>query len=85
MGHVHQLGYTATTTLYRVHSPKGGDEVKERTRLYLLTGGFIRGWVPNQSSYIERRMLKPTRVGALLLKIKPDLLPSVDAFEVKEI
>jgi len=67
MGHVHELAFTTTQALYLNKNMK----VCENVRYFILTGGFLRGYVENSISYIEKRMLKPTRLGSAKILIKP--------------
>jgi hypothetical protein len=67
MGHVHELAFTTTQALYNNRSMK----TCENVRYYILTGGFLRGYVGNSFSYIEKRMLRPTRLGSAKISIKP--------------
>jgi len=68
MGHVHEIDHTTNVRLYvdsRLH-------VQEKVQHFLVTGGFIRGYVPNCHTYIERRMLRPTRLGSIALRFWPE-------------
>jgi hypothetical protein len=67
MGHVHELAFTTTQKLYvdrKLH-------IAEKIQYYILTGGFLRGYCPNSTSYIEKKMLRPTRLGSAKISITP--------------
>ena len=66
MGHVHDIDFT-TTALLKVENGR----VLERIQYYVLTGGFIRGYCPGSTSYIEERMLPPTRLGSAKIIVRP--------------
>lgn len=68
MGHVHEIDHTTTVRLF---VDKAG-KVKEKVRHFLVTGGFIRGYVENTGTYIERAMYPPTRIGSLALRFWPE-------------
>jgi predicted phosphodiesterase len=67
MGHVHELAFTTSQTLYYNRSMKE----KEKLKYGILTGGFLRGYVEDSISYIEKRMLRPTRLGSAKITVKP--------------
>lgn len=67
MGHVHEIDHT---TVVRLQVDKK-DKVKEKVRHFLVTGGFIRGYVEDTGTYIERGMYVPTRIGSIALRYWP--------------
>jgi len=58
--------------------------IVEKRLLYVLTGGFLRGYVENMSTYVERGMYAPTTLGAIFLQFTPekDVFPAVRAMEI---
>jgi predicted phosphodiesterase len=66
MGHVHDLLVTRKPQLIVDRRL----EIVERPRFFLLTGGFLKGYGP-AGSYIERKMLHPTNLGAAKVRIAP--------------
>jgi len=68
MGHVHGIDHTTTVKLI----VDKGCHVKEKIRHFLVTGGFIRGYVEEMGTYIEKKMYTPTRLGSLALRYWPE-------------
>jgi len=68
MGHVHEIIHTAKTVM----TVKNNLVEEEKVTHFLLSGGFIRGYVDKHQTYIERKMLKPTRLGSIGVEITPE-------------
>jgi len=68
MGHVHTLDINRRTPLR--YTKKG--KIEETIKYYVLTGGFLRGYVDGNPSYIERKMLEPQALGSPIIAIKPN-------------
>jgi len=68
MGHVHEIDHTTVVRLTVNRAMK----VTEKVQHFLVTGGFVRGYVPGNQTYIERKMLQPTRLGSLALRFWPE-------------
>lgn len=49
---------------------QGPPQLIERDRVYVRAGCFMRGYTPNCVSYVERKMLKPTALGWVTLKVR---------------
>jgi len=58
--------------------------IVEKRLLYVLTGGFLRGYVEDVSTYVERGMYAPTTLGAMFLEFAPEknVFPSVRVLEI---
>lgn len=69
MGHFHQLDHKTTT--WPLYYDNRGN-LQERIRHFFVTGGFIRGYVPEGMTYIEYKMLTPTLLGSPVMKFYPE-------------
>lgn len=67
MGHLHMADALKETPL-RIDA-KG--KITEMVKYYVLTGGFLRGYVENNPSYIERKLLPPQALGSPCIAIRP--------------
>lgn len=67
MGHVHALNSFKKTPLRM----RQGGRIEEIVKYYVLTGGFLRGYVAGNPSYIERKMLEPQALGSPMISVKP--------------
>jgi len=58
--------------------------IVEKRKLYVLTGGFSRGYVDDITTYVERNMYAPTTLGAMFLQFTPEkhVFPAVRALEI---
>ena len=58
--------------------------IVEKRNLYVLTGGFLRGYIADVSTYVERGMYAPTTLGGVFLEFVPekDVFPAVRAQEI---
>jgi len=45
--------------------------INHRTVALVATGGFMRGYTQGHSSYVERKIMMPTALGAPLVKVRP--------------
>lgn len=68
MGHLHRLGW--------LHEQFMDIDDKRKTvvaddQYFVLTGGFLKGYDPPDSTYISRKMLPPVSIGAVKLTIQP--------------
>lgn len=68
MGHVHEIDHTTNTRLYVDNRLN----VQEKVQHFFVTGSFLRGYIPNCSTYVERAMLKPTRLGSVAFRFWPE-------------
>jgi hypothetical protein len=57
---------------------KTGGQLVEKQKIIACTGGFMRGYIPGsrdggtpRGNYVEQKMLNPTALGTILIKIKP--------------
>jgi len=59
-------------------------KIVEKRNLYVLTGGFLRGYVVDMSGYVERGMYAPTTLGGVFLEFTPEknIFPTVRAQEI---
>lgn len=68
MAHNHQKNAAETTQLY---IPRTGKlDLKERNRVYVRCGCFVKGYVSGCTTYAERNLLKPTAIGYTKIEIK---------------
>ena len=58
--------------------------IVEKRKLYVLTGGFLRGYIEDVSTYVERGMYAPTTLGGVFLEFTPEknIYPSLRAQEI---
>ncbi len=71
MGHTHDLMVT-TDIIYKLNS---ATKLTEKERTFVLTGGFLRGYVDKRDfGYIERKLLKPVKVGVPIIRTNPETL-----------
>ena len=68
MGHIHDLGLVDKKVQLYVDKDL---EIKDRLSWYVLTGGFLRGYVKGQVSYVEEKTYRPTALGSPVLTITP--------------
>ncbi len=67
MGHLHMADALKETPL-RIDS---NGKIVEMVKYYILTGGFLRGYVENNPSYVERKLLPPQALGSPCIAIRP--------------
>lgn len=71
MGHTHDLMVT-TDIIYSLNT---ATKLVEKERTFVLTGGFLRGYVDKRDfGYVERKLLKPVKVGVPIIRINPETL-----------
>jgi len=68
MSHVHDINPDVRPFLV---FDKWGNIVEER-KYYVLTGGFLRGYVRGLSTYVERGMYAPTILGSMFVEVAPE-------------
>lgn len=68
MGHLHRLGVLHEQ--YMTINEKTREVISD-DQYFCLTGGFLKGYEPPDSTYISRKMLPPVAIGALKLTIQP--------------
>ena len=45
----------------------------QRKQIGIMSGSFVRGYVENATTYVEKKMYPPTDIGAVKIMIKPDI------------
>lgn len=71
VGHYHVL--LGVPKGYYEHSANGRhDMVMKRQRLFLITGGYLEGYIPGLSTYVSRYGYSPSILGCMKLVIDPD-------------
>lgn len=81
MGHIHRKMFTTDSILY----VNDALEIVERKRYYVATGGFLKGYHTPKGSYVERKMLAPLELGAIMLEIRlkgNDRVPDVTVIDI---
>ena len=80
MSHVHDLEADVRPFL----TIDNNLNIVERRKLYVLAGGFLRGYIEDVSTYVERGMYAPTTLGGVFLEFAPEknVFPSVRAQEI---
>jgi hypothetical protein len=69
MGHTHIREYRDFPRLHRV-----GKQYIERTGVAAITGGWLGGYIPGKSTYVERKAYKPRAIGSLVIKVRPRVI-----------
>lgn len=69
MGHTHELGPIPPTITLKVDNKMN---VRDQEINFVSTGGYLRGYVDQSYSYIEKKILVPTALGSPLITIKVD-------------
>jgi len=78
MGHIHEIDWTTLTQL----CVDSRGNIKQRVKYFLATGSFMKGYPEGPSHlYVEKKMLRPTRLGAIGLRIWPETR-KVEVFEI---
>ncbi len=80
MSHVHDINPDVRPFL--VFDSQGN--IVEMRKYYVLTGGFLRGYVKGLSTYVERGMYAPTILGSMFVEVRPekDVFPWIKVDEV---
>lgn len=68
LGHNHQKNVVQTVHLGL--PPRGELRIKERDRVFIRAGCFVRGYTPGCTTYAERNLMKPTAIGHVRLDIE---------------
>jgi hypothetical protein len=68
MGHLHRLGMLHEQYL---DIDDKTETVINDDQYFVLTGGYLKGFDPPDSTYISRKMLPPVAIGAVRLDIQP--------------
>lgn len=70
--HTHQLEGHRRVVLALQYGPKNEHvKIVEKKKVYALTGGFLKGYQVGSLSYVERKNLKPNKIGILTICIYP--------------
>ena len=69
MGHDHKKSIAMKTRLCLTHGK--GLNLTHKKILMGRTGSFLKGYVPDQSSYIAKALLSPTDLGVLKIELTP--------------
>jgi hypothetical protein len=72
MGHVHLREYRDFIRMRRV-----GKQYVDQVGVAAITGGWLKGYTPGPSTYVERKALKPRAVGGMVIKVRPRLVHGV--------
>lgn len=68
MGHLHCHGIIMDNILSINEKIR---DIVDIDRYFAFTGGFLKGYPPDFSNYVSRKMLPPLGIGALKLEIQP--------------
>jgi len=68
MFHIHDLGIVDKKANLYVDSDL---EIRDKMSYFIMGGGFLRGYVKDQVSYIEERTYRPSVLGSPVLTVKP--------------
>lgn len=71
MGHNHSRGVLPLGDKLRLDTNKRGLYIKARRSWIGRTGGFLRGYVPDEASYITDGAMPPTSLGWIEFTLKP--------------
>jgi hypothetical protein len=70
-GHDHKRGAMPMSKLRLIHNyQKGAVEIQARKQLYIRSGSFLKGYEDGQKSYVADKLLNPTDLGVVKVKIK---------------
>ena len=69
MGHTHKF---VTDNQRFMGVAQRGNKLLKKTRIIGNTGGFLDGYLLDQSSYVESKNLQPSRTGTITVSIKPE-------------
>lgn len=67
MGHTH----AAFVVKGNYIAPASRNSIVEAKRLFCSTGGFLRGYVPESTSYIEKNLRSPLKTGTITVTFVP--------------
>jgi len=68
MFHIHDLGIVDKKANLYVDSNM---EIRDKISYFIMGGGFLRGYVKDQVSYIEEKTYRPSVLGSPILTIEP--------------
>ncbi len=69
MGHTHVREYRDFPRLYRT-----GQKYVERQGIAAITGGWLQGYIPGPSTYVQRKVMKPRAIGSGVIKVRPRMV-----------
>jgi hypothetical protein len=78
MGHVHLREYRDFIRMRRV-----GKQYVDQVGVAAITGGWLKGYIPGPSTYVERKALKPRAVGGIVIKVRPRLVHGIFAPRIR--
>ena len=68
MGHDHKKSAATSSKLY-LSEGKGTLHLRHKKQLYVRTGGFLKGYEPNEASYIADGCMSPTDLGVVKIEL----------------
>jgi len=71
MGHDHRKGATPVTRLRLTNGGHGTFRLTHRKMMLIRSGSFLRGYVPENVSYIADGAMNPTDLGVVKLELTP--------------
>lgn len=80
MFHMHDLGIVDKKAKLWVDE---NEEIRDKLSWFVCGGAFLRGYVPDQVSYVEERTYRPGVLGSPILTIQPKRGKSGVSFDVK--
>lgn len=66
MGHNHDRGAWPVDVLVPIN---GGATIKQKRQFLVRSGSFLKAYEPNSNSYVASRLLRPSDLGAIKLRI----------------
>jgi len=80
MFHLHDIGIADKQAKLYVDDQ---EEIRDKMSWYVFGGGFLRGYVKDQVSYVEERTYRPTVLGSPVITIKPRKGKKTISFDVE--
>lgn len=71
VGHYHQLGVQVKSVLEHVTNGRH-NHIAKRLRVFAMCGGYLEGYVPNNTTYVEKTAYPPGILGCVKLEFFPD-------------
>lgn len=78
MGHHHRKNGAPIDYVRPVYPPRGKPHLSYKTKLLVVTGSFLKGYIEGRrdgivprGGYVEQKMLNPVQLGGVLVKIRP--------------
>ena len=68
MGHFHENEHKYIPRLKWM-----GQEIVSSNGVVACTGGWLQGYVPGETTYVERGMLSPRSIGGMVIQIRPTI------------